>query len=140
MTPRLSVAALLVIAAGCASQDGLQKHSAPNDSLQLKVAQSLAAAPVDPNAWPSEQWWKALGDPQLDALIEEALAGSPGIRLARARVNRAVALAEAAGAPRYPQVGLDFEATRERLSEHGVFPPPLAGKTIWQNIAQLNFS
>jgi len=132
--------ALTLIAAGCANPDGLQKHSAPAEPQQLEAARMLAAAQVDANAWPSEQWWKALGDPQLDALIDEALAGSPGIRLARARVNRAVSLAEAAGAPRYPQVNFNFEATRERLSENGILPPPLAGKTIWQNVAQLNFS
>lgn len=131
---------LLLSLAGCASQEGLQKHSTPAAPQGLLAARTLASAPVRPDAWPSEQWWKALGDPQLDRLVDEALAASPSIRLARARVSRALALAEAAGAPRTPQVGLDIEATRERLSEHGIFPPPLAGKTIWQNVAQLNFS
>jgi len=132
---------LLALAlAGCASQEGLQKRSAPVEPGRLDAARALAGAPVRQDAWPSEQWWKALGDPQLDRLIGEALAGSPGMRLARARVNRAIAAAEAAGAARYPQASFDFEATRERLSEHGIFPPPLAGKTIWQNVAQLNFS
>ncbi|HVP09548.1 MAG TPA: efflux transporter outer membrane subunit [Burkholderiales bacterium] len=139
---RTARAALLVLLslAGCASQEGLQKHSAPLAADRLQAARTLASAPVRPDAWPSEQWWKALGDPQLDRLVDEALAASPSMRLARARVSRALALAEAAGAPRYPQVGLDIEATRERLSEHGIFPPPLAGSTIWQNVAQLNFS
>ena len=135
-------AALLIVLslAGCASQEGLQKHSAPVAPGRLEAARALAGAPVRPDAWPSEQWWQALGDPQLDRLVDEALAASPSIRLARARLNRAAALAEAAGAPRTPQVGLDLEATRERLSEHGIFPPPLAGSTIWQNVAQINFS
>ena len=135
-------AALLIVLslAGCASQEGLQKHSAPVAPGRLEAARALAGAPVRPDAWPSEQWWQALGDPQLDRLVDEALAASPSIRLARARLNRAAALAEGAGAPRTPQVGLDLEATRERLSEHGIFPPPLAGSTIWQNVAQINFS
>jgi len=138
---RTARAALLLLSlAGCASQEGLQKHSAPVAPGRLEAARALAGAPVRPDAWPSEQWWQALGDPQLDRLVDEALAASPSIRLARARLNRAAALAEAAGAPRTPQVGLDLEATRERLSEHGIFPPPLAGSTIWQNVAQINFS
>jgi len=131
---------LLIALAGCVSQDGLQKHSAPIDPLQLKAAQSLAAFPVAPDAWPKDAWWKALGDPQLDALVAEALAASPSIRLAAARVNRAVALAEAAGAPRLPQVDFSFDSSRERLTEHGIFPPQLAGQWISQNQTRLNFS
>jgi len=139
MRARPALLASLVLA-GCASQEGLQKHSAPADPLQLKASQSLARLPVNPDAWPSEQWWKALGDPQLDALITEALAGSPSIRLARARVNRAVALAEAAGAPLYPQVSADFQSSRQRLSENFIYPRPLGGAYVWQNNLQVNFS
>ncbi len=119
---------------------GLQKDSAPIDPAQLKTAQSLASVPVASDAWPRDEWWKTIGDPQLDALIAEALASSPSIRLARARVNRASALAEAAGAARLPQVNFDFESTRQRLSENGIFPPPLAGSWVTQNLVQLNFS
>jgi NodT family efflux transporter outer membrane factor (OMF) lipoprotein len=130
----------LGVLAGCANSDGLERHSAPIDALQLKTAQSLAGAPLSPDAWPREDWWKALGDPQLDALIAEALSSSPTVRLARARVNRAVAVAEAAGAPLQPQVGASVDASRQRLTENGIYPPQLAGRWIWQNAALLNFS
>ena len=139
-TRRTLPIAMLVLAAGCASQDGLQKHSAPVDPRQLGTARTLAAAPVNPDAWPSEAWWRALGDTQLDGLIEEALVASPSIRLARARVNRAVALAEAAGAPRAPQINFDFNTTRQRLTENGIYPPQLGGHWINQNLVQLNFT
>ena len=36
------------------------------------------AAPV--GAWPAAGWWMVYGDSQLDALIEEGLAGSPSVR------------------------------------------------------------
>ena len=33
--------------------------------------------------WPSAGWWKVYGDAQLDALIEEGLAGSPSVAVGR---------------------------------------------------------
>jgi len=44
------------------------------------VEADVAAAP------PPARWWKALGDPQLDDLIDDALAGSPTVQAARARL------------------------------------------------------
>lgn len=58
-------------------------------------------------AWPSEGWWKAYGDPQLDALIEEGLKGSPDVSAAAARFRQANATAQQAGAPLLPSVDLD---------------------------------
>jgi NodT family efflux transporter outer membrane factor (OMF) lipoprotein len=137
---RIAAIPIVLLIAGCASSDGLTTRSAPVDAMQLKTAASLAAVPVAPGAWPSEEWWKALGDPQLDALIAEALAASPSVRLARARVDSAVALAEAAGAALAPQASVEAGASRQRISANGIYPKPLAGSWIWQNQAQLNFS
>jgi NodT family efflux transporter outer membrane factor (OMF) lipoprotein len=139
-TKQLPAVLAVALLAGCANPGGLQKNSAPVDPAQLKAAQTLAAAKVAAEAWPRDEWWKAIGDPQLDALVAEALAASPGIRLARARVNRAVALAEAAGAARLPQVNFAFDSTRQRLTENGIYPPQLGGHWINQNLVQLNFS
>ncbi len=137
----IPVVLLVVLAnAGCASSDGLITHSKPIEALQLKTADSLAAVPIEPGAWPAEEWWKTLGDPQLDALIAEALSASPTVRLAQTRVDRAVALAEAAGAALGPQATLDAGASRQRISGNSIYPKPLAGSWIWQNQAMLNFS
>lgn len=131
---------LLVAVAGCASMDGLQTRSRPADAMQLKMARSLEGVRADASAWPAEEWWRAYGDPQLDALVAEALAGSPSIRLARARVDRAVAIAQAAGAPLAPQLTGSVDATRQRFSRNALIPPPFAGQWRWQNQALLNFS
>jgi NodT family efflux transporter outer membrane factor (OMF) lipoprotein len=130
----------VLLEGGCASSEGLRTHSKPTDALQLKAAESLATVPIAPGAWPSEEWWKGLGDPQLDALIAEALSASPTVRLARTRVDRAVALAEAAGAALGPQANLEAGASRQRISGNSIYPRPLAGSWIWQNQAMLNFS
>ena len=87
----------------------------------------VAGARLDAAAWPTEQWWRGYGDPQLDALIAEALAGSPSLEIAEARLRSAQAQAITAGAVRVPAASLDAETTRQRYPEHGLFPPPFAG-------------
>ena len=51
------------------------------------TAPAALAGPLSQGAaaWPQAQWWRALADPQLDALIEQALADSdePGRQLQR---------------------------------------------------------
>ncbi len=41
------------------------------------------------NAQPTARWWTALGDPELNHLIDETLAANPGIDVARARLREA---------------------------------------------------
>jgi NodT family efflux transporter outer membrane factor (OMF) lipoprotein len=142
MNPRRAglAAILAALLAGCASSEGLTTRSTPADPAGLAAARALAGAPVAKDAMPADEWWKALGDPQLDALVAEALAASPSLRLARARVDRALALAESAGAALRPQVSARVDSSRQRISEHYIFPPPLAGSWDWQNQALLDFS
>jgi len=128
----LCLAALL---AGCASTHGLRPEahlSAPQD---LQAHQSLAATPLTPASWPQAQWWKSFGDPQLNALIDEALEGNPGLRVAEARTRAALAQAALSGGARLPSAGLSGQAVRARFSEHGLFPPPYAG--AWDTVAAL---
>ena len=99
----LAVPLVVVLAAGCASFDGLAPKAVRTDPAVLAASHSLAGAKLSPAAWPSAAWWRRFGDPQLDALIGEALAGNPGMGSARARVDRAVALAAVSGAALAPQ-------------------------------------
>lgn len=76
---------------------------------QMREAQPLAAgiaAPVTApeGGWPDARWWGDYGDPQLAALIESALAGSPTMHEAAARVRRAEAAAQQAGARTLPEI------------------------------------
>jgi len=52
------------------------------------TAQTLAGPSRD---WPADAWWTAYGDPQLNGLMSEALAGSPSLAQAQARVRKAEA-------------------------------------------------
>ena len=59
------------------------------------------------------RWWKALGDPCLDSLMEEALAGNLEIGEALARLARADALFREARAARLPSLDVSGQWSRE---------------------------
>ena len=129
-----TVALVTSLLAACASPGDSRSQATPGNANRLAATQSLAAIQSDA-AWPAADWWKRFGDPQLDALIDEALAGSPTLRVADARVRKAVAAAGVANAARAPQLSGTADVTRQRFSENGMVPPPFGG--TWQNSADL---
>jgi NodT family efflux transporter outer membrane factor (OMF) lipoprotein len=52
----------------------------------------------------SDRWLASFNDPQLDALVREALANNPDLQVAAARVEQAASFVKVAGATLYPQV------------------------------------
>ena len=138
---RAATAALAsaLLAAGCVSFDGLAPQSRRADPASLAAKASLAQV-IPAAVWPAANWWQRFGDPQLDALIEEALAGNPGIAGARARIERARALAAGAGAALAPQGNAGVNVTRQRYSSNGIFPPPIAGSWHTQTDLAATFS
>lgn len=113
----LAAAALL---AACAQIPELPKPATPLAADKVGLSETSKAS-FD------QKWWAAFQDPQLDALIEKALAESPNLALVQARMNKAAAMVEAAGAADKPVVGLGLDASRQRYTEHGLIPPPIAG-------------
>ncbi len=59
---------------------------------------------------------------------------------ARARIDRAVALAASYGAALAPQANAGANVTRQRYSSNGIFPPPIAGAWYTQTDLAMNFS
>ncbi|HEX2531124.1 MAG TPA: TolC family protein, partial [Burkholderiaceae bacterium] len=63
------------------------------------------------------QWWRSLGSPRLDALIEQAFAASPTLASAQATLRQAQeTYAAQAGSTLYPQVDASLGARRQRMS------------------------
>ena len=89
-----ALCAALVLPA-CAPMNAMP---APESRVDLGA---LGAARVSID-WPREDWWRRYGDAQLDALETDALAGSPTLASARARVARATAAAGVARAALLP--------------------------------------
>ena len=137
MAARIVLAAFATSAfiAGCASTNGLAPQASLREPNALASQRALDGVSVSKAAWPATDWWKAFDDPQLDALIDEALSGSPTLKVAEARTRKALAAADTAKAPLYPQVDGSFSSIRERFSGQGLTPPPAAG--TWNTVNQL---
>ncbi len=75
-------------------------------------------------------WWRELGDSQLDALMTQALRDNP--RLAEANARWQAALAQAASADAGRQPDANFKASEERTKVPSGFGPYLlGGQSIW---------
>jgi len=143
MTPpkKLFAPAALVLAlalAGCADMSGIQPQAQQRDAASLGLAAgtqaSAQASQVD------AQWWRALGDAQLNGLVEQAIAGNPNLRVAQARLARAQAVTEVANSAKLPQVNGSLDATRQLYTENGLVPKPLAGSISENGTLRLSAS
>ncbi len=134
-----SVALGAVLLAGCVSKGDW--HATPAIAPQNLVAsRTLATATVTPTAWPTDTWWTAFGDPQLDALITESFQGSPSLEIAQARLRAAQSEATRAKAARLPTTSVDAQITKQRYPENGLVPPPFAGSFVTSGQLALDFS
>jgi NodT family efflux transporter outer membrane factor (OMF) lipoprotein len=124
---------------GCVDR-GNWKPAPQLKSDALASSQTLKDAKLEAAAWPADQWWRSYGDPQLDALVEEALAGSPTLEIAQARLRAAQAQTVAARAARDPQTVFNASITRERFPQNELYPAPLGGSWATAGNATLDFS
>jgi NodT family efflux transporter outer membrane factor (OMF) lipoprotein len=128
--PHLAILAAALLLAGCANMSGIAPQAVPIETASLQLdANAQASVPV--------QWWRGFGDAQLDALVDQALAGNPNLRIAQARLARAQAVSEVANAALLPQVNGSLDVTTQRYTEKGMIPPPLAGSTRTSGTLQL---
>ncbi len=139
MNSRSLVITLLSAAlAACADFSGIAPQSQKLDALALDPGAVLKAR-ADA-AWPTESWWQAYGDPQLNSLVAQAIAGNPSLRSARARVGQATGLAAIARAGTLPRVDGAVELDRT-YQTHGAFPVDIPEHyTYWENTALLKIS
>jgi outer membrane protein, multidrug efflux system len=61
-------------------------------------------------------WWKGLGDPVLDQLIQEALANNKDLMIATANVEQAAAVLTQTRSPLFPQLNYSANGTRYGFS------------------------
>lgn len=67
----------------------------------------------------NQTWWTALGDPVIDALVPVALAESPTLATAIARIDEARALLGSNSAQRLPSINADIGIERARSQGDG---------------------
>ena len=116
--------------AGCASLPRNGAKIAIKGIGQYATSQSFAAPAA--THWPSDAWWKAYGDAQLDTLVGEALASSPTLAVADARLRRARSLVDVAGAADKPQLNAGASATEQKQSYNYLTPSTFTPRG-WQD-------
>jgi NodT family efflux transporter outer membrane factor (OMF) lipoprotein len=134
--------ALVVLAAlglsACADFSGIAPRARVTEPQDLGLgAGSASSSTVTPALAP---WWTRFGDAQLNALVTQALQNSPTVKLARSRIDRALALTAMSRSAELPSVSASVDATRQRFSANGIYPPPLAGNVYNTANAQMTAS
>ncbi len=129
---RLALAALLPLAA-CA---------APETRPAVTPVAAPALGLTGPAVPVAADWWRAMGDPQLDRLVGEAFAGNPSLDVAIARVEQARAILSTRRADDGPDATFDAQGQVARLSGRYTIPPPFGGSTrfVGTAIGNLNWN
>lgn len=110
----------LALLSGCAliREDG--SLSVQQDPVDIRLAEDLQLARA---AWPESDWWKRFDDWQLDQLVEQALAHSPSIAIARTHIEQARAQAATVESLTGVQVDLVALVNRQHVSANGFLGP-----------------
>jgi NodT family efflux transporter outer membrane factor (OMF) lipoprotein len=103
----------------CAALPGHEPRPAIEPQTSFASRQAFSA-PI--GEWPAHGWWQIYGDPQLDALIEEGLAGSPSIAVADARLARARSYQDNARGALAPQLNGTSSFTEQKQSYNYLSP------------------
>ena len=117
---------------GCAGQVATHeeatasiKGEAVTKNVPDSFASSSEAGQVD------DGWLKKFEDPRLDSLVDEALAGNPGLKIREAQVDQALAYVRQAEAKLKPTVGLG--ASAKDTEYKGVKEKSYVGLTVsWE--------
>ena len=135
MTVRYTVISVAVLAgslAGCAIP--------ASQTLVAPISPSTLGLSAGPAPAVAADWWRGFGDPLLDRLVGDAVAGNPTLDAALARVTQAQAVLATNRADNGPEVTLDAQEQFARLSGRYTIPPPYAGTTRFVGTAAANLS
>jgi len=128
-------AMLATAAAGCTTVGpNFKSPAAPSTTrylspgeMTLSGANAGSAAPnqtVALGAKVAAQWWTLYRSPDLDAMVKQAIAGSPTLESAKARLAEAREEVAASRGVLYPQlsVGANFDREKESAAAFGLSP------------------
>jgi outer membrane protein, multidrug efflux system len=136
-TSRLHSFAITIIAACAVSACGNLTSTAyqrPAIDVPTTLPATGAAAQVD---W--LVWWKAFGDPVLDAMLQEATSNNQDLALASARIAEARATLDQNQANLLPTLDFNASAARRRSSENSASANP-GVTSLYSNDRQLGLT
>jgi NodT family efflux transporter outer membrane factor (OMF) lipoprotein len=132
--------AVLLTTAGCARMGDATPRSTRLDADTLDPGAAIRTADRDAG-WPASDWWRAYRDPQLDAWIARAQAGSPTLAAAQARVREAQSISRVARAALLPQLDGSLSLQRQHWPDNLYYGPgPFANSNTWNNTGTLSLS
>ena len=117
---RTAVPLAALLAAACAPVPDLGTKPLPRAPETVDSQLSLPATPGA--AWPGDLWWRAMGDPQLDTLIDEGLRNSPDVAAAAARFRRAAGMAQEARGATLPSLDVGGSVAEQKQSINLGYP------------------
>ena len=148
--PTLFAATAALLLAGCAVGPDFHSQQAVADARYTAGPQPVQ---MPASGYPTQtletgdipaQWWTLLRNPQLDETIRTALAASPTLTQARARLREAQEnLAARTGATQFPQVDAKLSATRQQvdLTSVGITQFPSPGPfTLYNASVQVSYA
>lgn len=108
-TKLLALAAVLSLTACTMGPDYRRPDMPLPSTWRVSVADAADLA--------NTEWWRALGDPTLDSLVETALEANQDLLLATLRVEQFDARLQVSQAGNYPTIGYSAAGQRERRSQ-----------------------
>lgn len=108
-----------LLACGLSSCALIHENSKPISEIQPEQIRLADDIHLAQEGWPSARWWTGYNDPQLDALIDQALKDAPTMAIARSRVDQARAQVELVKAGTSLQLTASAAVNRERVSSNG---------------------
>ncbi|MEK0248856.1 multidrug resistance outer membrane protein MdtQ [Raoultella sp. BAC10a-01-01] len=111
---------LVIALAGCAPSHDTgapQQQQTPASHVATELPASVK------NGWPQENWWQDYRDPQLNGLIQRALANAPDMQIADRRIRLAEAQARMSQANLGPEMDFSANVERQKMSSEGLMGP-----------------
>ena len=146
----IPAAAAAMLMAGCAVGPDFRTPDAPADARYTTgpqpsqmASQGYPTQTIEASDVPA-QWWTLFGSPKLDDTVRIALANSPTLTQARARLREAQENLNArTGATQFPQVDAKLSATRQQvdLTSVGITQFPSPGPfTLYNASVQVSYA
>lgn len=118
----VALACVMVVLTACASSVKMLDKTTPAPDQAWVFKASEGTQPVSPTDMKGEKWWEINQIPELNAVIEKALANNTDVRLAEQRLNEAGALLGLAKTDKWPAIFGQFSSSRNRPTQAGNVP------------------
>lgn len=130
----------LTLIAGCTAGPDFERPSAEVSGGYAPTGKAPRSAPVAvPGEGPEQEWWTSFGSPQLDALVDRAMANNQSLKAADATLLRARARIDAVAGRRLPQVDANARVEHQEvnLQAFGFDPGSFGGNAVGNPVFDL---